>query len=86
MITKYSSATVIALAVSMTAPYGVKAYAAEPMDHSTMGHAAMGHDSMPTMDHSKMGSMPEGPETGIMDHSQMTVSYTHLTLPTIYSV
>jgi len=71
MITKYSSATVIALAVSMTAPYGVKAYAAEPMDHSTMDHAAMGHDSMPNMDHSKMGSMPEGPETGIMDHSQM---------------
>lgn len=65
MTIKLSRPSLIALAVSMSALSSGFTFAAEEMDHSTMGHGSM------PMDHSKMNHGAAQVQMGGMDHSQM---------------
>lgn len=81
MANSFGRPSLLALTVSIGVLGVTPSFAAEVMDHSGMDHSNMGHgsmqmdaapsESMPAMDHSKMGVSKQQKQTAPVDHSQM---------------
>ncbi|MHC6228154.1 copper resistance protein B [Pseudomonas sp. X10] len=73
--------SLLALTVSIGMLGVTPSFAAEEMDHTSMDHSKMGHgsmqmdaapsESMPAMDHSKMGVSKQHKKSASVDHNQM---------------